>query len=770
MTVRSWLLRRTLRALRVPDDAARLLAAHGRLDDPPTTGLPRELAPEVVLALAGALRTRGATGASPGWVWPYWLERQADPGSPAYVPPGPLPLLANVTQRNWTVVGSLDSERTARVDPRGLVTPPDGGWSLDWWIGADDRWHLPSREVAVRQRLLEASPVVETTMSIPSGDAVARVFGVRLSSAEGGGEAAVVEVENRSRVPVALALAVRPCTPEGLTVVERIDLAGGTVSVDGRQALVLARPPARVAGSSWRDGDSAAVVTGGGAGERWRRPVRDPAGLAQAAFVVPLAHGATFRAVIPLTERAGGTATFPAVLPPAAAVAAGWQAQADRGLGLALPDGRLAAAVAAARRHLLLRPGGDPAVATALDACGYHDQSAAALAAIVARARPDGSLGTARSTGATLVALDRHWRLARDTALARAMVEPVAAAVQWVERARRSGGGDATVAGLLPPGPAAPGAGPAGRRFVDDLWAVAGLRAAAGVLEAADQPEAAADARGFATAMWRDVEAALDRGAEHLGTPAVPDGPGRAPGDGGPAAAALELLAPDDPRLAATAEAVRSVRAPGDGRAVFDLAAGGLSPALTLSLAGAELRAGDRRCLDRLGWLLDVATPTWTWPTLVHPRLGGGCGGDGHDPAVAAGLLGFVRDLLVREDGDEHGGGVALASLVPDGWYGHGWEVHAAPTAHGRVSYAVRWHGDRVALLWEVEPHPGAEPVRLTAPGLDRSWSTTDARGEALLGPVPGGPDTPAQPAGLRVGAAPPADPGPAPDDGASFA
>ncbi|HET8620966.1 MAG TPA: hypothetical protein VFM27_18490, partial [Acidimicrobiales bacterium] len=201
MAARSWLLRRTLRALRVPDGAARLLAAHGHLDDPPATGLPRELAPEVVLALAGALRTRGAIGASPGWVWPHWLERQVDPDSPAYVPPGPLPLLANVTQRNWTVVGNLDSDRTARVDPRGLVTPPGGGWSLDWWIGADDRWHLPSREVAVRQRLLESSPVVETTMSIPSGDAVARVFGVRLSSAEGGGEAAVVEVENRSRAP-----------------------------------------------------------------------------------------------------------------------------------------------------------------------------------------------------------------------------------------------------------------------------------------------------------------------------------------------------------------------------------------------------------------------------------------------------------------------------------------------------------------------------------------------------------------------------------------
>jgi hypothetical protein len=759
MPARSWLLRRTLRALGVPDDAVRLLSAQGRLDDPPAAGLPRELSSDAALALAAALRSRGATDAAPGWVWPFWIERQLDPTSPAFVARGPLPLLTNVTHRSWTVIGNLDSDRTARVDPRGLVTPPGAGWSLDWWIGADDRWHLPSRDVGVRQRLVEGSPVVETAMSIPSGDAVARAFAARLSSAEGGGEVVVVEIENRSRMPVAVALAVRPYTPEGLTLVERIDLAGATVSVDGRPALVLPKAPGRVAGSTLAGGDSAAVVVGGEAAERWRRPVRDPAGLAQAAFVLPLAHGATLRAVLPLGK---APASFPAVLPPAEAVAAGWHAQADRGMRLVLPDDRLARAVAAARRHLLLRPGGRPAVAAALDRYGYHDEAAAALAALIVGARPDGSLGTAAVTAATLVALGGHWGLARDSALASAVVEPVAEAVQWMQRVRRSEG----AGGLLPPGPPDDGAGPAGRRHATDLWAVAGLRGAADVLAGAGQPEAAADARGFAGDLWDAVGTDLDRSAERLGTPAVPARAG-GPLDAGAAAslaacAPLGLLAAGDPRVAATADAVREGHTPGDGRAVFHAAAGGLGPALTMLLAGAELRIGDRRALDRLAWLLDAGGPTWAWPTLVHPQLGTGCGGDGHDVEVAAGVLTLVRDLLVREDGE----GVALASLVPDSWYGQGWEVHGAPTAQGTLSYAVRWHGDRVALLWEAEPHPGAEPVRLTAPGLEPGWSTTDARGEALLGPVPGGPAA----NGLRVGVAvPPADPGRPPDDGGSF-
>ena len=50
----------------------------------------------------------------------------------------------------------------------------------------------------------------------------------------------------------------------------------------------------------------------------------------------------------------------------------------------------------------------------------------------------------------------------------------------------------------------------------------------------------------------------------------------------------------------------------------------------------------------------------------------------------------------------------------------------------------MRWHGDRPALLWELAPHAGAGPVRLTAPGLDPSWSTSEVAGDALLAPTAG--------------------------------
>jgi hypothetical protein len=147
-----------------------------------------------------------------------------------------------------------------------------------------------------------------------------------------------------------------------------------------------------------------------------------------------------------------------------------------------------------------------------------------------------------------------------------------------------------------------------------------------------------------------------------------------------------------------------------------------------LRIARCELEAGDPKAWRRLRWLLDSATPTFTWPAGIHPRLGGGCLGDGHHSGTVAAFLSFVRHALVREAPD---GSVALLTIFPPEWVGQALEVHDAPTHQGRISYALRWHGDRPALLWQCD-RPG---VTLTVPGLDRSFSTAEATGEALLAP-----------------------------------
>ena len=679
----------------------------------------------------GAVVLAGA----PDWLWPFWAERQLDPESPAFVPRGDAPLVTNVTQRNWTTVGNLASPYSATVDPRGLVTPWAGGWSLDWWIGAGDRWHLPSREAAVRQSVAGSAPVVETAMRIPGGDAVQRVYAVPGAGLHHPGGLVIVDVENVSAVAVAVAFAVRPYNLDGLATVGAIALDGITVSVDGRPALLLPRAPGGVAGSTFEAGDCVHVVTAGQAGPGPLQ-VRDADGLAQAAFVYPLSPRAGLRMAMPLaaerrTRRAGPPqpATEPPNLPEAADVIRGWQARLRRGVRVDLPDPRLGAAVDANRAFLLLFHTGDgitPApragagrpvsfreaapMVVALDRYGFHAEAAEVL-----RARPWRSPGSDsgrfpvwEAYAGGLWALAEHHRLTGDTEVVGELLPAVREGVR-----------------LLAGHPVV-----TGQPYQQEFWCVRGLVDGAWLLRLAGDERAAAEAEAAAGQLRDAITASLEQAAARLGRVAMPATPERgvdaAMIGSLDACRPLDLLPADDPWITGTLDLVRERFCLGD--AFYDgLSRSGLRPVLTLQIAACELEAGDQRGWRRLRRVLDGATPTFTWPEVVHPRLGTGCGGAGHHGGAAAAFLDVVRRTLVREAS----GGLSLLSVFPPEWAGQPLEVHDAPTHHGRISYALRWHGDRPALLWHCE-RPG---VALTVPGLDRSFSTVEQSGEAMLAP-----------------------------------
>ena len=109
--------------------------------------------------------------------------------------------------------------------------------------------------------------------------------------------------------------------------------------------------------------------------------------------------------------------------------------------------------------------------------------------------------------------------------------------------------------------------------------------------------------------------------------------------------------------------------------------------------------------------------------------------GDDHSPPVAfaelergasAGrFVHAVESLLAAA-------GVLLPTGFPTPWLGHDWAVHRIPSGlDSTVSYAIRWHGDRPAVLWE----QAGTTVTLTAPALDPGWSSADPAGEALWPP-----------------------------------
>jgi len=263
-----------------------------------------------------------------------------------------------------TTVGTLGSAGRALVDPRGHITAVDEAWSLDWWIGADDRWHVAAREAAVRQQAIEGAPVLETSMRVPNGNALQRVYGV-----SGAAGLVVLELQNRSPGALAAAFVLR-ARPE--RAIRRVALDGTILVVDGRPALVLPFAPSRWLVTRAGDPDAFDTVVAGGAVTGEFVEVTDPEGL-EVVLMYPLAHTARMRIALALGE-AWPDGIALADLPGPDDVARGWQVMLEQGTRVVLPDDRLAERVRRARAEVLLASDTADAVA-ALEDWGFDAEA-----------------------------------------------------------------------------------------------------------------------------------------------------------------------------------------------------------------------------------------------------------------------------------------------------------------------------------------------------------------------------------------------------------
>lgn len=149
-------------------------------------------------------------------------------------------------------------------------------------------------------------------------------------------------------------------------------------------------------------------------------------------------------------------------------------------------------------------------------------------------------------------------------------------------------------------------------------------------------------------------------------------------------------------------------------------------------LAGMVLnRAGETRGQK------DIAQ---AWSRVVSDVAGAGAFGSVSDVGAAisrdqlasfSGVrqIAWVESQLVAQRRDD------LIEICPRGidagWLGANFECHrlVASPEH-LISFAVRWHGDKPALLWEIDGPPGA---RVAASAVDGTFSSTEMRGETLL-------------------------------------
>ncbi len=111
------------------------------------------------------------------------------------------------------------------------------------------------------------------------------------------------------------------------------------------------------------------------------------------------------------------------------------------------------------------------------------------------------------------------------------------------------------------------------------------------------------------------------------------------------------------------------------------------------------------------------------------------------DPPGGVRSIAWLESRLARA-------GALLPFGMPDDWLGQSVDVYGVPTASdSAVSFAIRWHGERPAVLWEQT----GEPVELSAPVVAPDWRSSETKGETLWPPPPGAHPITTDVAAVRV-------------------
>ncbi|MBD3309027.1 hypothetical protein GF339_21625 [candidate division KSB3 bacterium] len=733
----------------------RIAHSHGFLDPIALLGQLRKFAPSsevsepIELLRAGAvfhargLVNRSAIQHNLDWVWPFWVERQFNPLSSSFLPRGFSITHVNLTHRNWTAVGIPDCHAFPIVDPRGLITPLWDSWSLDGWIIPEEgEALLPSRLTEMSQELVyeSGSLVVKTISRRAHLTFLSEVFVELLD----GQPVCHIQYQLETDRPAWFVIALRPYNPEGISFIHNAalenDRRGWTIN---REPVVQFRQPVEHhLLSTYQHGDVF-------------RKLRDKEEVLSGHCDVGLVTAAAMYALTPdQTTEIGVDVPLKEDAEATSALATGGTLQAwPDALGsaarLEIPDRGFQHLYDTAVRTLILLspdwtyPGPytykrfwyrDAAfLVNGLLCANLLDRAERVVNRFPERQNLMGYFhsqeGEWDTNGEALWTFYRLWELSGKFPQPD-WLRVVEKGAEWIVRKRLSDDLDAWHAGLFPPGFSAEHLGNIDYYYWDNFWNVAGLQAAAALLNQLGGDGQGQKFEQEATTLMQAIERSLTRSQEVRDAEGFPASPYRRMDAGAVgsivAGYPLELLPPDDPRLLGTVQFLLE-NCFVHGAFFQDMIHSGMNAYLSLQLAQILLRAGDPRFFELVRGVADLATPTGQWPEAIHPHTKGGCMGDGQHAWAAAEWIVMMRNLFVREEGNRL---IVGAGIVSE-WLEAEQPLHfgPTPTRFGKITLDIEPRSPTsVQVKWQAQWHrESAPPVDVVVPGYDPVYNAASS-------------------------------------------
>lgn len=708
---------------------------------------PSEVAEPIELLRAGVLfHARGIVNTKAiqhnlDWIWPYWVQRQFDPNDVSFIPRAFSFSHVNLTHRNWTAVGLPELSIYPIVDPRGLFTPLQDGWSIDCWLVATDgKIVAPSRlpDSAVRQELV----IGDDDLSVVT---LSRLHGMTLKQTarvvvEQDQPVAELNVIATAEGAAKLVVALRPYNPEGVQFIDTIDASEPRTGwlVNDKTEVMLDRPAEQMLVSDYAHGDVSSLLHGSTeriGGNHDQPHVDCSVGMATAAAIYSFEGETTLRVRVPLQQELvslGNVERFKQRTT--------WNEARRSVARLQIPDARMQRLYDSAVQTLLLLSADEVVpgpytyrrfwfrdaciMMNSLLAIGMPDRCRRMIEKFPARQLRNGYFrsqeGEWDSNGQVLWFFDRYEQLTGER-LSDDLMATLPRAVEWTHKKRVMDDADPLHVGLLPAGFSAEHLGPNDHYYWDDFWAEAGLRGAAAIYARRGQSREAADATSKADDLRRAIDRSIHRIPAWRSLSGIPASPHRRIDAGAVGSLVadypLQLYAAGAPAIMATVDALLR-RCFLHGGFFQDMIHSGVNAYLTLDIAQTLLRAGDGRYRDLVESVAKLASPTGQWPEAIHPQTGGGCMGDGQHGWAAAEWAMMIRSLFVREEADR----LIVGSGLFAEWFESDDELSFGPTLTPWGAVTIRVANPRVEPTVHIEATwRGMAPrVDIVVPGFAR--------------------------------------------------
>ncbi|HAR63026.1 MAG: hypothetical protein DKM50_01520 [Candidatus Margulisiibacteriota bacterium] len=744
---KNYFIFRVMKTLGIPDEGIKYVEALYKASHDMAHGIPKELVDLNVMNFIRGVFTRVIISSNLDWVLPYWMYKQYDASSISFVARGFQASSINVAHRNWTAIGSLESEYEATVDEKGLIGPYYNSWTLDFWLGMSKKLYAPSKIDSVVQRLADNLPIVVTEFTAEDIRVEAHAFGDKIDGKDVVFEKVIVKNLGSIKKKFSLYYSVRPYNVEGMKLINAIEYNSNenTISVDEDLAVKFISKPDLVYCSNFEKGDVSLFLDTDYA---IANESKCEVGLCTAAveYIIELEPGEQkeYEARLPIVKTSKYSSIFDsdvAYIGTLEKLIERWNEKLAETMQISIPDKRVKDAFDANKAYMLLfydgksiNPGPssyhsfwlrDAAyLVNGLDKIGFTQEAKNVLATYPDRLRKDGFFfsqeGEWDSNGEAIWVLIEHYRMTKDVEFLKYLYPSIKKGADWIinkvkETERPSI--PESLRGLLPPGLSAEHFGAHDYYYWDDFWALAGLRDAAfAAKELGDHDSHSKFSQAFDRLM-NIVNVSLKEVAARLGQPLMPISPNRRMDSAAvgclSAVYPLRVMSQYDERVTNTLKYMEATTFQGNGF-FHDVNHSGYGTYLTTHFIEAHIYLRSQRAIEILDWLVDVATDTYTWPESINPTTMGGCIGDGHHGWAAADYLVTIRNIFFFEEDNR----LVLMPVVPRRWFkpNNPISVSNAPSYFGRINYTAFVDKNKLKIVIENQYTVVPEDIEINLP------------------------------------------------------